>query len=177
MMIEWLTGGALVAAATAATWFDVRERRIPNGLTVGALAVALIARSMVGLPELGAGLLGASLCFIFALPFFLAGGLGGGDVKLLTAFGAFLGPGRLLTGFLVMALVGAAMAFVAMVRRGAVLRTFTNLYLLVRTAGRKTFTGWRQGRSENWLTLETPGAIAVPYGVAISAGALYAWFF
>jgi hypothetical protein len=75
-----------------------------------------------------------------------------------------------------MAFVGGAMAMVEMVRRGAVARTFWNLYLMFNTLGRRTFTGWKKGESEAWVTLDTPGAITVPYGLAISSGALFAWF-
>ena len=175
-MIEWAIGGAIVAVATTAAWFDVRERRIPNALTVSALGIALLARAFGGFPDLGAGLVGAGICLLLALPLFLAGGLGGGDVKLLTAFGAFLGPGRLLVGFVVMALVGGAMALIQMVRKRVVQRTLWNLYVLFKTLGKGTFTGWKKEGSEAWLTVDTPGAVTVPYGVAISAGALYAWF-
>lgn len=175
-MSEWIAGSAIVTVALAAAWFDVRERRIPNALTVPALGIAMLFALLGGFPELGASLAGAGLCLVLSLPFFLVRGLGGGDVKLLVAFGAFLGPSRLGTALLVMALVGGVLGLAEMVRQRAVMRTFVNLYLMLTTAFRRAL-GRAKGDPGFWVTLDSPGAVTVPYGVAISAGAVYAWFF
>lgn len=166
---------ALILACTAAAWFDVRERRIPNALTLGALAVAIIIRATAGIEVVGAGLLGALVGFGVALPFFLVGGLGGGDLKLIAAIGAFLGPGRLFFALLITALVGGVMAVTTIIRRKAGLETAANLHTLIASFGLRNFTGWRKD-SEVPLTIHSPAVITVPYGVAISAGALAAWF-
>lgn len=176
-MSEWVAGLAIVTVALAAAWFDVKERRIPNALTVTALGIALLTALLGGLPGLGASLAGAGLCLLLALPFFLVRGLGGGDVKLLVAFGAFLGPGRLAPALLVMALVGGVLGLAAMIRHRAVGRTFMNLYLMLSTAMSRASGRSRDADGGFWMTLDTPGAVTVPYGVAIAAGALYAWFF
>lgn len=175
-MESWVAGAVVVALGGLAAWFDVLERRVPNSVTVPALAAGLLIGAFGGWAALGWALGGAAFGFFFALPFFLVGGLGAGDLKLLTAFGALLGPGRLVTAIVVMGLVGGGMALVAMVRRRAVMRTFRNLWLLALTFSRKTFTGWKGEASETWLTLESEGAVTVPYAVAISSGALVAWF-
>lgn len=174
-MPEWLTTGALVGTAVAAVWFDLREHRIPNALTVAALVLALVLRGLMGLSELGAGLLGGLLCLLFSLPFFMAGGLGGGDVKLMTAFGAMLGPYRLIPAFIAMALVGGVLAFVSMARRRVVRRTLRNLVFMLRTMGRRTGHEPMGRKTGRFMRLGSPGAVSVPYGVAISIGALYAW--
>ncbi|MDX1394071.1 MAG: prepilin peptidase [Gemmatimonadota bacterium] len=172
-----LTGIALSLVAVGAVWFDVRERRIPNALTVGALAAALVLRAPQGLDALGGGLLGALLAFGLALPFFLVGGLGGGDVKLLTAVGAFLGPRDLWFALLVMSLVGGVMAILVILKNRAIGQTAINLRAIFSTMGRGMFTGWKGGEeSKSAVTLDTPGVLTVPYGVAIAAGALTAWF-
>lgn len=169
-------GIALCVACLGATWFDVRERRLPNVLTVGAFAGAILLRLPLGLGALADGLLGALLGFALALPFFLVGGLGGGDVKLLAAVGAFLGPRDLWFALLVMALVGGVMAVVVILRHRAVTQTLVNLRAIFASFGARTFGGWRGEESRAAVTLETPGVLTVPYGVAISAGALTAWF-
>src|SRR5262245_22884844 len=84
---------AVLIVAVAAAVCDVRSRRIPNVLTFGAAATALIfGLATTGLSGLGlsaAGwLVGAALFF----PFFVLGGMGAGDVKLLAALGAWIGP-------------------------------------------------------------------------------------
>lgn len=170
-------GVALCAVCLGAMWFDVRERRLPNALTVGAFAGAILLRAPLGLGALADGLLGALLGFGLALPFFLVGGLGGGDVKLLAAVGAFLGPRDLWFALLVMALVGGVMAVVVILRHRAVAQTLVNLRAIFAGFGAGTFSGWRGGKeSRAAVTLETPGVLTVPYGVAIAAGALTAWF-
>ncbi|MDX2181298.1 MAG: A24 family peptidase [Bryobacteraceae bacterium] len=74
-----------VALAAAATWFDLRERRIPNWLCAAgfALGVALHWRD---------GLLGAALAMAIYAPLYLLRGVGAGDVKLMAAVGAIAGP-------------------------------------------------------------------------------------
>ena len=171
-----LMGVALCAAAVGAVWFDVRERRLPNALTVGAFAAALLLRAPQGLDALVGGLLGALLAFGLALPFFLVGGLGGGDTKLLAAVGAFLGPRDLWFALFVMALVGGVMAIFVIARNRAFGQTAINLRAIVTTFGKGSFTGWKGEGSKSAVTLDTPGVLTVPYGVAIAAGALTAWF-
>jgi len=171
----WM-GVALCVVALAAAWFDVRERRLPNLLTVSALAVALLLRVPGGFGALGEGALGALLGFGLALPFFLVGGLGGGDVKLLTAVGGFLGPDNLWFALLVMALVGGVMAIGVIIKHRAFGQTAINLRAIFMNLGPGMFTGWKGTESKAPITLETEGVLTVPYGVAIAAGALASWF-
>lgn len=170
---------SLIALCAMATWFDVREHRVPNALTIGGFVVALALQALQsGLPGLGTGLGGALVAFAIALPFFMVGGLGGGDVKLLTAVGAFLGLGSVLPFLAATAIVGGVMALVLMLfRRGLFRQTLANLHTMFLTLGRKTFTGWKSGEANQaLLTLDSPGAVTLPYAVAIAAGALLAWF-
>lgn len=167
--------GLLVTTVLAAAW-DVRTRRIPNFLTVGGLAVALVLRGLPGPPGLLDGVAAAALGFLFSIPFFAAGGLGGGDVKLMTAVAAFLGLDRLMGALLIMALVGVCMALVAVARRGVLLKTLANVHLVLLTLGRRTFTGWRGEESEAAVHMARDGAITIPYGVAIGLGGIGGWF-
>ncbi len=175
-MLATLMGIALSAVALGAIWFDVREQRLPNALTVGALVLALLLRLPEGFSSLGSGLAGAGIGFALALPFFLTGGLGGGDVKLLTAVGAFLGPHRIWFALLVMAIVGGVMAVGVIVRHRAFRQTLSNLHAIFVTFGARTFRGWQGSESGAAVTLDTPNVLTVPYGVAIAIGAVTSWF-
>jgi len=166
----------LVTLAVGAVWFDVRERRIPNALTVSAFVLAIVLRVPAGPGAIGAGLLGASICFGLALVLFLLGGLGGGDVKMLTAAGALLGPGRLGTALLVMALVGGVMGVAQILKHRRFSETMANLHTIFATFSLKSFNGWKGAGHGAPITLDSPGAMSVPYGVAIAAGALAGWF-
>lgn len=53
---------------------------------------------------------GAALGFAVFLIFFLLGGMGGGDIKLMAAFGGCLGAGQILRAALLTAIVGALVA-------------------------------------------------------------------
>ena len=95
---------------------------------------------------------------------------------MLTAAGAFLGPARIWFCLLVMALVGGVMAVAAITRRRAFRQTAANLHTLFATMGPRAFSGWKGPESGAAVTLETPGVVTVPYGVAIATGALVSWF-
>ena len=160
---------AIVAVMSLALGWDVRTRRIPNALTVGGLFVALLLRAPLGGPAMLAGLGGAGLALALSLPLFALGGLGGGDAKLLVAAGAFLGPQGLLTAALAAGILGGLMAVVTIVRRSVWLPVLLNCRdLLINLV--------TLGRAGERPSLDSPGAVKIPYGVAISLGTLVAWF-
>jgi prepilin peptidase CpaA len=103
---------AAVAVYTAACAIaDARTQRIPNYLTVPAAAAGLAYHAFFpsGWGALSA-LAGFSVGFlVLLLPWFLGGG-GMGDVKLLAALGAWLGPQWILVAFAASAVLAAFMA-------------------------------------------------------------------
>jgi prepilin peptidase CpaA len=152
--------GILVVAAVG----DFRTRRIPNRL-VAILAVAgivySVARSPVvpGLFQAGGGLLAGLLCW---LPFYALGWLGAGDVKLYAAAGAWLGPARAAEGALVAALFGAVLSLIWMMKSQGMKET-------AQTLGMASVTPEMLARSG-----DSGKRSALPYGVAIAFGALWA---
>lgn len=166
---------SLTALCAAGAWLDVRERRIPNALTVGGLVLALALRLAEGPGALGAGLAAALLAFAVGLPLFLVGGMGGGDVKFLAMAGGFLGLERLPEGLLITVFVGGAVAAVVVTRCGRWPSVALNVRLLLAALGRK-IVGGRDADPAEIPTLETPGTLTVPYGVAVAAGAVAGWF-
>jgi prepilin peptidase CpaA len=164
---------ALAVVSSVAVWFDLRTRRLPNWLTVGALGVALAARALIGGLEVWPGLASAGLAFAFGFPFFLVGGLGAGDVKLMAGLAAFLEPEKLMIALLVMAFTGAAMAVVVAARKGLLAHTLAGVHVLLLTMRRNSLSGWKQGPPAG----RTEGRVSNPYAPAIVAGALAGWFF
>jgi prepilin peptidase CpaA len=59
---------------------------------------------------------GAALGFALTLPLYALGGFGGGDLKLVVAIGAALGPWALLSVLFWVAVSGGLLAIVALVR-------------------------------------------------------------
>jgi len=163
-MIQELLGLTL---AVTAGWFDWRSRRIPNWLTVpgfiAALALNCFAAHWRGLEM---SLEGAGMALGLLLPLVLLKTLGAGDWKLMGALGAFWGPGPLLMVLAVSVFVAGLMAAVEVVRSRRVKETLGNMVILVH--GVFTF-GVRPGSP---IALEQPGALAVPFGVAVAFSAL-----
>ena len=90
---------------------DLRTRRVPNPLTlaIGAGGLAVAGRQ-AGLDGLWMSLAGLSIGLVLMLPGHLFGATGGGDVKLLAAFGTWLGPVAIATAFVYAALAGGVLA-------------------------------------------------------------------
>lgn len=100
---------ALAAAISAiAVTTDLQERRIPGALPAALLFMGLLCGAIGrGLPGLADGVFGAALAFaIFLIPYLL-GGMGGGDVKLMSGFGAVTGARGVLPALFLVALAGA----------------------------------------------------------------------
>lgn len=172
MGIEEATTAGLVLVAAGGIWWDVREGRVPNALTGGALLLGLALGIWGGMETFVSALAGAGAGFAVALPVFLVGGLGGGDVKLLAAMGSLLGFGQLPAALAAIAVIGGLMAAFEVVRRGAVRRTARNIFLIIMSFGRDSFTRWKQREAGNAFTVGSPTAITVPYAVAIAVGSV-----
>ena len=82
----------VLAATSFGAWTDIRTGKIPNALTyplwVFGWVYALLAAGRSGLVDSFSGFF---LAFIPCFFLYLAGGFGGGDVKLMAAVGALMG--------------------------------------------------------------------------------------
>jgi prepilin peptidase CpaA len=100
-----------VMVGMAAVADDLARRKISNWISVAALAGGLGWQTgQYGWSGLGYGFAGAAAGFGVFLIFYLLGGMGGGDVKLMSGFGALLGVNRLVEAALWTAGVGGVLA-------------------------------------------------------------------
>ena len=102
---------AAVTLGCAAIAGDLRARTIPNWLTAGGLAAGLVCGAATAGTRGGlTSLAGAAAGFGVFLVWHWLGGLGGGDVKLMAAFGAMLGPSDIVLAAVLGAIAGALLA-------------------------------------------------------------------
>jgi prepilin peptidase CpaA len=113
-MYAWEIGiGAL--AGIAAVVDDLRRRQISNWIPVfvltGGMALHFAERGWYGMLSSAGG----ALCgFAVFLVFYILGGMGGGDVKLMAGFGGLLGPDRLWLASWWTAILGAVFALMVL---------------------------------------------------------------
>jgi prepilin peptidase CpaA len=109
---------ALATGVLVATVIDIRTRRIPNELTaaMAGIGVGLAASGISGL-SLGASLTGFAIGLLLMLPGHALGATGAGDVKLMAAVGALVGPATVVNAFLFTAVAGGILAVAIAIRR------------------------------------------------------------
>ena len=144
---------------------DVRTRRIPNVLTFGAAFAAVVFHSTyAGLSGLQTAVAGWLVGTALFLPFFLLRGMGGGDVKLLAALGAWLGPGAVLWLAVYSSLAGGVMAVAVALRSKYLGTALRNVRALL--------TSWLLAgpRAVATLTLEQGEGPRLAYALPVFVG-------
>jgi prepilin peptidase CpaA len=166
--ISWNTTYALVAfgCACAGAFCDVRTRHIPNWLTGAGLLAGLVLHLWLGgWRALGEAALGGLLAGSVFMVFYLAGGMGAGDVKLIAAVCCLAGLGAIAEILLGTALFGGLFAVALALFHHRLQSTLTNVGRLVVHHGSSGL------RPHPDLNLTQPGTLRLPYGLAIAAGA------
>ncbi|SRR5258706_11647620 len=159
----------LVACVGLAAAIDVRQRRIPNWLSLSGLLCGICLKSIFeGKEGFILSLLGIGTGFFLLFFGYLLGGIGAGDVKLLAAVGAFLGPKLVFCAFIWMALSGGVLALLFVAWKGAFRQTLVNLISL--------FQGWVYGTGSS-IDLKNPSLLKLPRALSIALGAIVAAFF
>jgi prepilin peptidase CpaA len=161
---------AIVSLSLAvATVIDLRSQRIPNALTIPTALVALAYHLLFQGPQgLWFSFAGLGLGLGLMLAPFLCGVMGGGDVKLMAAVGAWVGPQVVLTAFLLTSLAGGAYALAVLARRPGLLR---GVFARLRPALYATCA------TGEFNYQPSPGSAGLPrlcYGLAIALGSLAA---
>lgn len=101
----------LLSAITDLWW-----QKIPNWITFPGMTVAMIFHTVLhGLEGLLFSIEGIGTGIALLLVFYVLGGMGAGDAKLLGAVGGFVGPSGVLSAFLMTALIGGIYALALLV--------------------------------------------------------------
>ena len=168
---------AILGVCIAASVTDLRTGRIPNKLTASAMLVGLVFWLIAGLVTGGeliriqgniSGTAAASLLGLLCglIPFailVMLGGLGGGDMKLMGAIGAWGASWRVVLDTTIYALLaGALIAIVLVVRTGRVRLTLARL-IGIAASGGKAITP-----DDDASAPKVPFAVAALFGIAIA---------
>jgi len=164
-MVIMLIPTIVIGVGVLACAFDLRTRRIPNVLTFSAALAGLLVHFMqsgASGAQFAAG--GWAVGLLLLLPYFALGGMGGGDVKLVAALGAWLGPSQTFWLAIYAGLAGGLIGIGVAVTHGYLriaLRNVCSIFGYWSLAGIKTVPG---------LTLESSTAPRVAYAIPILVG-------
>ncbi len=155
----------LVPLAVLVIYYDLRYRRIPNLLVLAALVAGLaINIAFGGLQGAMSSAQGFALAFVPMFLMHIFGAMGAGDVKLFGAVGAVLGVGLVPLTFVVVVMLGAALAVYSTLRAGTV---FSTLHGVLRI-----FIGFLPGWEMPRFAMPPDRRHTIPYGVAIMLGSV-----
>jgi prepilin peptidase CpaA len=151
--------------AMVAAGFDIKSRRIPNLLTGPALLAGLLLHLGIdGWHGLLTSFAAAMICGGIFLVFYLAGGMGAGDVKLIAAVGAIAGLPSTPYLLVLTSLAGGVLGIGLALMRGRLKQTLFNVGALAAHHVQEGFTPHPE------LNVRNDGALRLPYGLAIAVG-------
>lgn len=164
-----ITLAVLIPAILYASWIDYSQRRVPNWLN-GSLALAglIVQGSFFGWSGVGNGALGLLVGFgVLILPWAVHG-MGAGDVKLMAAIGAWLGPWLTLLSFAVGAVIGGIVAVIMILSTGRAVHAYTNIQTIMNKFRRLDTAFGEYGGAKTFGDT----SMLLPYGVPLTAGTI-----
>jgi prepilin peptidase CpaA len=166
----------LLALLVVAAYTDLARGKVYNWSTYPAILLGVLLAYVIGgvdglgyrangfnLVNSGLGILAAG--GIFGL-FFVLGAFGAGDVKLATAIGALSGWHFAIAAITYSALIGFVMALGLLIWKGNLARGLLD----------SARAAVRLKSAEKVVGKDSPALLTVPYGFALSAGTMWAWF-
>ena len=157
---------AALACAGAGAVCDARWRRIPNWITCpGFVAGLLLHLALGGWRSMLSAVLGGLLAGSLFLLFYLAGGMGAGDVKLMAAVCCLAGLANVAQILVGAALAGGLAALLVAVYRRRTRATFANVGRLPAHLGSAGLCPHPE------VNVHNSRGLRLPYGLAIAAGA------
>ncbi|CAG0941735.1 leader peptidase (prepilin peptidase) / N-methyltransferase [Candidatus Brocadiaceae bacterium] len=163
--ISFLTGILIIAVVT-----DIRSHKIPNWLTFPSMLVGIGYHTYTnGYHGLLFSMSGMFLGIALFIPFYLASGMGAGDVKLLGSVGSVLGVKGVFIACLGTAIIGGVYAIILLAIHGYLRETMKRYWSML-----ATFMITRK-----FMYIPPEGSKKMPvlcYGVAIAVGTVLSIF-
>ena len=163
----------VLAILVCAAWYDLRQYRIPNWLTLPSAIVGLLLWYFTSGGE-GLKLSAIGLCvgFIVLLIPFALGGMGGGDVKLMAAVGALIGWPLIIWAILLSCVVALFAAAAKAIWQGRFIKVLASTWLIIRLTLISLIL--KRPKEEIKELTKGQGSLWVPFGASISVGTLWA---
>jgi prepilin peptidase CpaA len=161
----------LVTLIGLAALFDIEQRRIPNWVTLLGLLGGLILGAFQGTTQLIFNATGFFVGILALMIPFAFGWIGAGDVKFFAAVGALIGYKTLPRVFFYSCIIAGLIALMAMALGHARQISFKHFWIDCKFM----FLTLHAGLPKS--TLRDSGAYSVPWGVAIGAGTIMAYYF
>jgi prepilin peptidase CpaA len=164
--------GVVIGASLLAAMSDLKDKRIPNVLTLPVFVGGLIwAAWFAGLSGLGDSV---AACGLLALPYiflFLFFGGGAGDAKLMGAIGTWLGLKQGLIVLACVAIAGGVLAIAKAVARKRLKFVLTSVFVSFIGFVLPLFAQRKIQLVDDASEIERADNLDIPYAVAIFAGA------
>jgi prepilin peptidase CpaA len=161
--------GTVFVVVVAAAIIDLRTRRIPNLLTLPALAAGVAGSAVMGgFAGIRHSLVGILVAILILGPLVWFRTMGAGDLKLCAAVGSWIGPAELLFALLIAAMAGGVMAVAYALCKGKLGVLLDRSAHLIRIAPVEA--------PQPDGDIRHPGALAIPYAPAIAFGVVFSLF-
>lgn len=165
LIIQFFLYFWLIIALIITTITDVYQRRIPNLITYSTIFLSFMTYFYVGGFE-GLRFSASGLVFgflVFFLPY-LMGGMGAGDVKLMSAVGSVLGYKMTIVSALIIAICGGILAIGFSIYRRNFKHHLLKLFLSI------LYLGMHNDSTLLKIDNIHQHKEKIPYGVAIASG-------
>ncbi len=166
---HWILLVAVTVICFIGALTDLRSRRIPNWLTLGALPIGLLAGGILGgWPGLFLSFAGMVLALLIYFPLYLLRAMGAGDAKLMAAIGSFIGPVMWIHLFIFASILGGIVAVLFTLAKGQFKSTLGKSMNILRS-----LAYFQAPYAENPdLDIRSAKSLSLPHGAVIAL----AWF-
>ena len=150
-------------------WFDFKQHRIPNFLTYGMMFVGLSMQSwFLGVDGLLTAFYGLGTGLLILIPFFLGGGMGAGDIKLMAALGTILGPMDILLTAGVTLIAGSVLGLLLLIVRRGSKSYFSRYFLIIKHLCHTGKLMYFPPAQDEAASLRFPYAVAIATGCVVT---------